>query len=300
MKSRNLKIIAIVFILIIDIVFAVLISNRINYEQYYNSEDLNKLYSLLEESHIVLNNGLMSNKKVKINAYACRNDINALEEIVKRNYKYSNLVKSNNELSFDYENGNMMFTTESYIKYLDNDYLEESIEYLIQVNDISSELINSLTKKVKDFLSYTKLQKDRLNRNTEKCEIVMKSLNKTRRGNYYLTFSQYFGTHEITSTLSVIISNDTIVKIQGDMFVLFPVEQLKTENASLIDILLSEKRYFDNQFEQKTMTLYSIDYLYEFCYDGYSKYYLIPICNLTYTDGEVRQYDYVTGYNQVV
>lgn len=295
MKSRNIKILAIVFILIINIVFAILISNRISYNKYYNSEDLDTLYSLLSESNVIIPKDLMKYTKVKMNAYTYRPNVDTLEDLIKRNYSVSAFDKYSNEIDFEYNDGSMFLTTESTIDYLYNDYIEESLDYLLSVNDISSELINSYTNKIKSFLNYTKIQKDRLNRSASKCDIILDSVYKTRRGNYYLIFNQKIGENDIINTFSCVISNDTIVRIQGELFLLFPQTQLQTENASMIDILMNEKKYFDEQKLSEKINMENIEYCYEFCFDGYDKYYFIPICKITYSNGTVRLYDYVTG-----
>lgn len=295
MKAKKIKLIAIIALVIINIVFAVLISQKNNYEEYYSTEDLKRLSQILTDSNIIVPDSILYDKKVVLNSYLCNSSMDSLIDVVRRVYGNNSYYLGDNTLSFEHNDGVLEFNINTVIYYKNNDYSVESLETLISVSDISQDIINGFTNKVKNFLSYSKIQSDMLNK-ANKCDIVLSSVQKTRRGNYYLTFFQKIGDKTIINPLYVTIEEDTIVQIEGEMFVVFPNESITSENTSLIDILLSEKRYFDNLETNITHTVSGLKYYYELCYDGYSKYYLVPICSIEYTTGLVRNYDLVTGY----
>ena len=75
-------------------------------------------------------------------------------------------------------------------------------------------------------------------------------------------------------------------------------EKTSAACVGLLDLLFSEKRYFDQQAKEGKPDyhlLASVEYEYKLYFDAAGGFYFLPVCRLTYLNGEQHLYQCITG-----
>ena len=221
-------------------------------------------------------------------AYSSKFDLDDIVDISKRIFSNSTITKTDDSIFFEHNDGNWIITKESYIEYTKNGYTKEVYDEIYDIEDYDIDFITIL----KDFISYKQITKDRINRNSVTLELNIVSVQLYSSGKYLVTFNQTINGYEINQFFTVIFDKENIVSIKGDLKIVFPEKVLKCENASLIDIIIEEKRSIQDDGE--TREIESVKFEYEIYYEDENTYFL-PICVLVYSQGEESSYDFVIG-----
>lgn len=289
MTGKKLKIIAIVVVLLINVVFAFLIISDRNSEQRYSKSEIENLKIVLEDSNLEISEKFLTGKKVKMDSYSSKYTLEDIMNLVIRVYPDIVIRKTSDEISFTYAGGKWNITKESYVEFIAEGYEKEDYTVL----NYSENEKTDFAKKLKQTILYDKVKRDKLNKNSIKLDIKVSDVKKTESNNYYVTFCQAVNGYMLDNVFVAVFKNDEVVYIKGDLFYAFPDDYHKSENTSLLDIIIEEKRRVKDNGE--TNVLKEIVYTYGIYYDGYSTNYFIPVCRFVYEDGTYSSYDYVTG-----
>lgn len=97
--------------------------------------------------------------------------------------------------------------------------------------------------------------------------------------------------------LDLYISEGRVKSAEGVFALLAPRSKKSTENEGVMSILFSEKAYIDALAEEERgeYTVSDISYSYGLYFDAEGTFYLIPLCKVSYQNGEVRIYNFVSG-----
>ena len=93
------------------------------------------------------------------------------------------------------------------------------------------------------------------------------------------------------------ISDGKVSAADGTFYSALPNERKKAENIGLCNILFEEKAYIDalDESERKnSYTVQEISYSYGVYFDE-QMFYFVPLCRITYGDGESRLYNFISG-----
>lgn len=118
---------------------------------------------------------------------------------------------------------------------------------------------------------------------------------------YIVTLSQRIGDISLHEQICVMVSGGRVVCADGIFATQTPQTKEKAQTVDLVNLLFEEKAYLDaiyragGSFSYTPMVLTGVSYSYAVYFDAAGRFYLVPLCEIAYANGEVRTYNCVSG-----
>ncbi|MBO4354194.1 MAG: hypothetical protein J5860_04565 [Clostridia bacterium] len=292
MSWRKLTWLAIAVLIIINAAFAITISSDYVSNNYYDAASVAGIIDILSESGITLENKDFPTKRVDLPVYNLPDSESALKSAAMA-MSDGETEYADGAYTFRYGNGTLTlhgdftfeYAADSYVpseyggEPLSNDKKAAKVKSasLSFIDGVVEEMGGEARKKIAD-ISY-----------------AVDSVRLVSESTYRVGVCEYIDTYKTMNEIDVVVENGNVVSAKGSMIVLPPTGEFSANNFELFDILIKEKRYFDGVENAAPMTVSSIEYIYDMCFDVFNNIYLIPACAITYTDGTVHIYDVVSS-----
>ena len=301
MSWKNLKTLALVILVLLNVIFGVGVAVRYSNANYYSSEERTLATQLLKESGITVPPGILSAKKKNFSAYSRDISADDVKETAAYVFGRENVELSEGKVEVEYMSGKMTISPDGDIEFarekekLPTEFMRGTrLKEIIQIEESRKEY-ESL---INDFFSIKRFAKARTNRGALKTSLSLYRLMQTEDGGRYVAvFTQNFGGLTGSGRLYVVFDGSEVMSCDGELVFLLPKKELKTENADLLDLLFKEKRIADEARvspDAPQMEVSRVYYTYAQYSDGKSVYY-VPVCNILYTEGTLRGYFLTNG-----
>ncbi len=296
MSWKNLKIFAIVTLLVMDIIFAVCVAERKLSVLYYEDSLVDSAVTVFAESGLHVDRSFLKKRKTRPAVYLGTTDSSARRQMI-RTMQENGFSPKEDEggIRFLGENGEFFFGDDLTFSYFAAEDTKSPVEMLQEgfwtaVSD--AEETTRLMETVSEFLNGYGLITDGFSkyRYDVDCENVYRLGDET-----ILHCVQYLDGMPLHNGFSLYVSDGQIVSAEGIFAVLLPNEKKSAENIGVMNVLFEEKSYIDALTENQNFTLSSISYSYGLYFDADGTFYLIPLCEVAYTNGEKRTYNFVSG-----
>ena len=301
MSWKNLKTLALVLLVALNVIFAIGVTIRYSTVNYYSSEEKTLASRLLAESGIIVPPSILGAKKKIYSAYSRELSLDELEETAEYVFKTECRKSSDGEIETEYLFGKMTLSLNGEVKYLREgamlpaDYMTEvRMKEIIQIE----ELRKSYEKAANDFFNVKRISKAVANRGALKTSLSLyRMMLDEENGRYIALFTQSFGSMAGSGKIYMLFDGENVLSCDGELAFLLPKTELKTENADLLDLLFKEKRAYDDvsvSANKPQMTVSVVYYSYAQYYEGEVEYY-VPVCNILYSDGTLHGYFLTNG-----
>ncbi len=305
MSWKNLKIFAIILLLLMDISFLFLIVRRDYRSAHYNEEQIDAAINVFRKSELYIDRSFLTESIVSLPVYTGNTEQDSLAHtavvrtLTAAGYRLSEepggLRCSNalgefyfgDDFSFYYtEKGRYdrpsgLLATERYI------HLTEGSTYRQEAMDVANGFMERYA-----FLSS----------GGEEFGYEISCSEAYSSGvNYIVTLTQRIDGVPIYGEICVLISGGRVVAADGIFVTSAPADRKKAETTDLINILFMEKAYLDEKFREggsfsyTPMVLSEVSYAYAVYFDVEGTFYFVPLCTVRYTNGETRSYNCVSG-----
>lgn len=301
MSWKNLKILAIVILILMDSFFLFSLIERTRSARYYDDALIDSAISVFRESSFYVDRKFLSSRKASIPVYTGAVEKDSLLTVSQTLSDAGYSVK--NELGgtrFLGEHGEFFIGNDFSFFYFENDRIEKPSVilseggYLRQENGVGVERFRQTAE---TFLKDNALFSSKKGLGYEICYT-----------DYYLSedgcivcVMQKLDGRDTGNRIYLLVLDERVVAADGYFAVAAPDRKLSAETVGLMDILFSEKNYFDEAYREsgevsrENRILSSVGYSYEVYFDADGRFYYVPICTVTYQNGESRAYNYVTG-----
>lgn len=303
MSWKNLKILAIIILIVMDSFFLINLVKRTRSARYYDDALIDSAISVFKESSFYVDRKFLSDKKASIPVYTGEIEEDSLSTVSETLSDAGYSVR--NDLSgtwFIGENDEYFIGNDFSFLYLENDMIEKPSVILSESGYIRQEGeggLENIRNTAETFLR----------------ECVLTSDAKRKKYRYGIAFTDYYVSgndcivcvmqrldgRDTGNRIYLLVSGDCVVAADGFFAVAVPDSKLSAETVGIMDILFSEKNYFDEEYREsgavsrENRILTSVEYSYEVYFDTDGRFYYVPICTVTYQNGESRSYNYVTG-----
>ncbi len=114
--------------------------------------------------------------------------------------------------------------------------------------------------------------------------------------NHIVTLSQRIDGVPIHGNISFLVSGGRVVSADGILVTRMPESRQRAETVDVLNILFAEKAYLDAREDIIAPRIVSdVSYAYAVYFDADEKFYLIPLCKVSYVGGDVSVYNCVSG-----
>lgn len=305
MSWKKLKTFAIVILCVMNLSFLFLILQR-NYRATHYEEDLiDSVISVFRESELYVDRSFLSEKVVSLPVYTGVAERESLSELA--------VVRAIEEAGYEIreepggircENavGEFYFGDDFGFYYIEkgrydrpSDLLATERYILLKENESNKEetlrVVDAFLEKY-DFLS---AQSARYGYEIAYSAVYSSGVN------YIVTLSQSIDNIPVHEEICVMVSGGRVVGADGIFATGVPASREKAETVDIVDILFEEKAHLDavyranGSFSYTPMVLSEISYSYAVYFDAAGSFYLVPLCEVRYANGDVRTYNCVSG-----
>lgn len=301
MSWKNLKILAIVILIVMDSFFLFSLMKRNRAARYYDDALIDSAISVFKESSFYVDRRFLSVRRESVPIYTGVAGTDSLPAVraalTEAGYSVENEPGGT---WFIGENGEFFIGNDFSFLYLENDRIEKPSAILAEGSYIRRE------------------EESGLDRIRETAEAFLKEnafISNGKKFGYEICFTDYYlsgsdcivcvmqrlDDRDTENRIYLLVSEDRVVAADGFFATAVPERRLSAETVGIMDILFSEKNYFDEAYRasgavsRQNKILSSVDYFYSVYFDADGRFYYVPICAVTYQDGESRAYNYVTG-----
>lgn len=296
MSWKNLKVFAIVTLLVMDIVFAVCVIERKVSVLYYKDSLIDSALTVFAESDLNVDPSFLKKRNLHPAVYLGTPDT-AMRKHLTRTMQEKGFSSEEDVggIRFSGENGEFFLGDDLTFSYLadaesrsPSAMLKEG--FWIAVSD--EESLVSATETVKTFLGDYGLLTDSFSKYRYEiiCERIYRLGDQT-----VLRCIQYLDGMPLHNGFSLYLDGGAVVSADGTFALYSPNEKKSADNIGVMNVLFEEKSYIDTLTQDLDFTLSSISYSYGLYFDADGTFYLIPLCEVTYTNGEKRTYNFVSG-----
>lgn len=301
MNLGKMKTLAIVLLLVMDIVFFVALSNRVRSASYYDATLIHSAEESYQESNLFVERRFLTAKIPSLSVYTGKAKPE-LPDKIHTAFTLSSYTAEREAGGLRYQGGedSFFFGDDFSFLYLRNGETQKPSELLF-----GGEYPLQDNRKTKESLKTTVFAfLDRYH---------IRSV--VERAGYSLNISAYYGSggayivsvNELLdgmptdATLYFRVSAGQVLSVDGTLSVFAPDRRMTSDSVGLMQILFMEKNRLDDEFllsgsierDRKILSLVAYSYATYFDTDG--SFYYVPMLSLSYMDGEVRQYNYVSG-----
>lgn len=304
MNWKNLKIVAIVVLLIVDLFFLSSLIQREHAANYYDKALIEELEKLFRESSLYVDPEFLEARIVSMPVYR---GIFDAQDISKIGEKLAGAGFSQREEpgGFRFLRGmdELFIGNDFTLLYFSGDIYEKPSEKFSEgdYEKIGSDsmVTDAVRTAVASFFEETHLiQKNE----REKHAYHYSMTDIYTDGDSYIAFIyQHFGKNNTENQLTMLIENGNVLAADG-VFVVSPIEEkLSSECVGLMELLLSEKQALDADYREsgavsrEIRILDGVRYSYELYFDAAGEFYFVPVCGLIYRDGVEHCYNLISG-----
>ena len=293
MSWKNLKIFAIVTLLVMDIIFAFCVIERKLSVLYYEDPLIDSALTVFSESGLQIDRSFLKKRKQLPAVYLGSADTDALLLTMQKNGFTAEEDDGGIRLTGD--RGEFFFGDDLSFSYF-SDENQKAPSALLREGfwtAVSDEEETSLAReRVLTFLDEFELIADGFSKYRYEivCDRVYHLGNRT-----IVSCIQYLDGMPLHNGFALSVLDGQVVSADGTFAILLPNEKKTAENIGLMNVFFAEKAYIDSLTEKQTFTLSSISYSYGLYFDADGTFYLIPLCEIVYTNGEKRTYNFVSG-----
>jgi len=303
MSWKNLKILAIIILIVMDSFFLFSLIKRTRSAQYYDDALIDSAISVFRESSFYVDRKFLSAKKVSPSIYSGETGEDSLSAVSQALSEAG--YSARDDLSgtwFIGEKGEFFIGNDFSFLYLENDMTEKPSVMLSEGGYIEKEKngrFDSIRRTVETFLKENGLISGAAGKKIG-YEICFTDY-YISGGDSIVCVTQKLDGRDTGNRIYLLVSGDRIVAADGFFAVVMPDRKLSAETVGIMDILFSEKNYFDKVYREsgavsrENRILSSVGYSYEVFFDAEGRFYYVPICSVTYQNGESRAYNCVTG-----
>lgn len=299
MSWKTLKTFAIVILLVIDSFFFMEIRGRVRAESHYDPSLIDSAVSVLHESELYVDRKFLAGKIVSLPVYAGESDAGTLADAFLR-AGYTGREEP-----------------------LGTRYVGEDEEFFFG-NDFSFFYFTKETEEKPSLLlrdgTYVRVGHDSMAENAERAVYAFlraHGIASKKRGQYGYVFQtaevyvsggtfivhvmQFLDGLAIADGAYFLVEGDRVMAADGMLSPAAPSSRLKAETLDLMDILFIEKTILDERYREsgevsrERRVLSSVTYFYEPYFGADGRFYLVPVCTLSYTDGKMSRYNLVSG-----
>lgn len=297
MSWKNLKIFAIVTLLIMDIVFALFVIERKYSVLYYDDALIDSAVTVFSESGLHVDRAFLEERKPSPAVYTGSVEPQAFSEITKAMVREGYQAQEDTDgMRFIGGQGEFFFGNDFVFTYAAEN---ESLPSALMENGIWTALSegeekDSVLQTALSFLERYAFASEPLARYGYdiRCPYVY-----SLGGDYIVQLVQSIDGISLEEGLCLLISDGEVRSADGTLCALRPREKKSAENVGLMNVLFAEKAYIDTlqQTDASGYTVSAVTYSYGLYFDADNTFYLIPLCRITYLNGETRIYNFVSG-----
>ncbi|MBR5188213.1 MAG: hypothetical protein IKW18_07070 [Clostridia bacterium] len=295
MHWKDLKTLAIAVLLIVDAVFIFVILKHRHTEIYYPKNLIDSSISVFETSGLYVDRSFLTKKKERLPVYqgVLYSDglSKAAKSLSQQGYlrqideKGIHLIGAEDAYFFGYDFSFSYHTQEDAEKPSQSLHTEDNV--LLEEGERKSACVRISADFLKALLP-----------DNGKFEYDLGCNAVYGIGEEYIAvFSVYLENIKTENEIYCRISNEKVSAADGLLCTVLPSARKKAENIGLCNLLFEEKAYIDalDESERKlSYILKDVSYSYGVYFDG-NVFYLIPLCRITYEDGENRTYNFISG-----
>ncbi len=305
MSWKKLKTFAIVMLCIMNSLFLFLILQRNYRATHFEEKLIRSVTAVLRESELYVDPSFLSKKIVSLPVYTGVSEKSALRDLaVVREIENAGYDVHEEPGGISCENavGRFYFGDDFGFYYAEKGRYDRPSDLLateryILLKEESSEKANAL-RVVQVFLGKYKFlsaQPIEYGYDIAYSEVYSSGVN------YIVTLSQSIDGIPLHEKLCVMVSGGRVVGADGIFATEIPENRKKAETVDMIDILFEEKAYLDAKyhadgaFSYTPMVLSEVSYSYAVYFDTAGSFYLVPLCDVKYANGDIRTYNCVSG-----
>jgi|GEM_PF-1481890 len=293
MSWKNLTWFAIAVLIIINAVFAIIVFSDYRSNNYYDASSISEMIDLLAQSDITLDNKIFPSKRLSLPVFSASDSVNSFERAVS-SLAGEDAVISDGECTFEKNGGTYTLSEDYKIRFADDSY--EYIDKTAGEKVTDRSELRHVKKAAQSFVGeILSASGDSAAKAAASLSYVADDVYRVGDGIYSATIREYIDTYKTVNTIKITVASGKVVFAEGSMMFAPPTNTFSANNYELFGILIKEKRYFDSLESTSPMTVSSIEYVYDVCFDVFNNVYMIPACAITYTDGTVHIYDVVSS-----
>ncbi len=302
MSWKNLKTLAIAILLVMDVFFLYSLIARERAARYYDSELIDAATKIFHESSLYVDKSFLTERIVSLPVYSGTLDEAFFEALLEK--------MEGNGYTAEKETGGMRFVREDVELYIGNDFTflyGSGGEYASPSEMLESgsfvrcepEDFPEILQAARAFLSeYSELHLAAGERFYYTCSFEELFVSGT---DGVLCVSQEIGGRDTGNRLYLLYSDGQITAADGRFAIMAPVRKMTAQTVGRMELLFAEKDYLDEKYRQggevsrENMILEAVEDSYEVFFDADGSFYFVPVCTLTYRNGETRTYNSVSG-----
>lgn len=290
MSWKYLRIIVIVLLLAANVLlFAAVYTDYVN-KNYYNENDIYELCSLLASSGVELEYDVFPKRRVDPNVYFTKYDD---EDIKLALSVLSGADVSENDGEYiSFSNGG------KYTVFGDLSFEFEADGYKPQ-SYVSSIYESKTVKKVQriceKFLRVKKIARAFGSSARVSLEYRADNVFVDGREVYYTTVYEYIDGMKTSNSVDIAVYDGDVIYAKGTFSIIPPTRVYSADTLDVMTFLVFEKRYFENGITPKTVAVDGISCEYRRYTDMFGALYFMPVCGISYSSGDLRTYDMITG-----
>ena len=305
MSWKQIKTFAIVMLCVMNAVFLFLIMQRHYRASYYDDDLVDSALLVFRESELYVDRSFLSEKVVSLPVYVGTTDSQTLEDlavvraIAKAGYE---LHREPGGIRCENAVGEFYFGDDFGFYYIEKGRYDRPSDLLateryILLKEDGADKLGALNVVASFLEKYDFLSAETVRYGYE----IAYSEVYSSGVNYIVTLSQSIEGVPVCERICVMVSGGRVVSADGIFATEPPETKEKAEPVDLINILFEEKAYLDalyregGSFSYTPMVLTDVSYSYAVYFDAAGSFYLVPLCEVGYANGETRTYNCVSG-----
>ncbi len=293
MSWKNLTWFAIAVLIIINSIFAITVFIDYRNNNYYDASSISEITEILSSSGITLDSENFPTRRVSLPVYNLPNSFYALGRAADA-LTGEKTETSGSAYTVEGDSGIFTLNGDFTFEYVDISYDGIGDEAGEKVTDKAE--LKQLSSTALSFVdAMTAAANEESRQSAADLSYGVDDVYRIDDGVYTATIYEYIDTYKTVNTINVVVAAGKVVFADGSIMFALPTNKYSANNYELFGILIKEKRYFDSAENAVPMTISSIEYIYDMCFDVFDNIYLIPACAITYTDGTVHIYDIVSS-----
>ena len=299
MSWKHLKTLAIVILLMMDVIFVFNVAERKRAVAYYDDALIDSAITVLKESGLYVERSFLEEKKQNASVYVGKISADAFTPIMAAMTEQGYTAEEEpGGLSFAGEKGRFFFGNDFLFTYYETGFTEAPSKLfsgryyvVLTAEDEQTKVARSMVETFLDSYALCAVSKT-------KYAYDFDFLNFYYSGTDCIVhLSQKVGDFCVGDGIYLRISGGRVVAVDGTFAAIAPTEKANAESVGLMNILFAEKAYLDvpaNKLDAYYI-LAGVSYSYGLYFDANNTFYLIPLCDIAYQNGEIRTYNFISG-----
>ena len=293
MSWKHLSTFALAVLIVANIVFTVLVITEYEKNNYYDQSSIDEMTELLAESGISLSDGVIPKKRTDMRVYKASVSKRAFGEAASA-LVGDVITESNGSYSYSGEKGTYSFSRDFRFSYVAYEYDGEPGRYIAVSDKKAAEKVLSA---VVSFMNIHRIWETAQNRQAVRQPEykIEKLMVYSVTGALGAHIAEYIDGYKTGNVIDAVVIGDTVKSAEGQIMFVLPERTYKSKNADIFGVMINEKRRVDALGTGEDMTVVSVEYSLDLCFDVFGAAYLIPVLSVGYSDGTVFTYDVVSG-----